>query len=125
MICTTMRVTLTLTTLTMTLSVTLYSLCLLAMCRGTWIDIDLQISYTLADVKKKVESECNLDSGSYTMEYRLMGEKFVINTDEDLSGCIERWKRYLKKSLIKPLFCFHVLPFADQPHVVDKQSPTS
>lgn len=95
------------------------------MCRGTWIDIDLQISYTLADVKKKVESECNLDSGSYTMEYRLMGEKFVINTDEDLSGCIERWKRYLKKSLIKPLFCFHVLPFADQPHVVDKQSPTS
>lgn len=87
----------------------LYERILVADYRGKKTTFILQSSYTPADAKKKVDEGFNLDPGTYTMEYQHEGEKFMLNTDEHLISCINRWRSAIKVSALKIPFKMNVL----------------
>lgn len=70
----------------------------------------LKSSYTLANAKKKVEDDFNLDPWSYTMEFELEGKTLELNTDDDLDHCLRLWRSAQKRIGQKIPFNVRVLP---------------
>lgn len=70
----------------------------------------LKSSYTIANAKDKIEEEFKLDPETYTLEYEIEGDRDMLDTDENLASCKQRWRSARKRNPHKGTLKVHVLP---------------